>query len=435
MPINEIPHVDRLSRHADIESSLSSLIEADYESALRGWWPEPFADHFREVYQVELTGTYAGRAIDHPFGKGSGQLSMTLAQVRESAEAGLAFVVLKTVIGEDASGSRSMAAWATDDIRMAVEPIVGQSNRSGWTVSWKGRGWGRSFEDYLALCRGSFEIMTETGMTVAASAKMHLPASLDEPWRLAEYENVIGSLARTWHDSGNPGPMPFEKDFSPTLAGDDRSRSHDCLLRWLNEIVPNIRNVEPNGTTIGLKLMNAVGPLELQHRIIDTALNLPPDRRPDFLVYANRLFDSDKSFEAHRGIAYGGPDLSDRNLGVLTDRQIRVRNSGLEISATGDIDSGRTAVEYALRGCTSAQLHTLFQVPLDYPIEPTVGRVRRVLARLIFDPHDGLVAWLAHARAHWGLRDSRGLACWSGLRHLAIPPERCIRDFQTRSPQ
>ncbi len=435
MSINEIPPAARLHGRAEIQPSLRSLLESDYEAALRGWWPEPFADHFREVYQVDLTGEYAGRLLSHPFGKGSGQLSMTLAQVREAAEAGLAFVVLKTVIGEDTSGCRSMGAWATDDTRMAVEPIVGQSNRTGWTVSWKGRGWGRSFEDYLALCHGSFEIMAETGMTVAASAKMHLPATLDEPWRLAEYENVIGSLVRTWHAAGNPGPMPFEKDFSPTLAGDDRSRSHDSLLRWLNEIVPNIRKVEPAGTTIGLKIMNAVGPLELQHRILDTALSLAPDRRPDFLIYANRLFDPDRSFEGHRGIAYGGPDLSDRNIGVLAGRKDIASLSNIKISATGDIDSGRTAVEYALKGCSSAQLHTLFQVPMQFPIEPTVSRVRRVLARLIFHQNDGLVAWLAHARAHWGLTDSRGMATWSGLRNLEIPAERYRLDFQTRSPQ
>lgn len=435
MSINEIPPASRLRGRADIDPSLRSQIASDYHAALRGWWPEPFSDYFREAYQVDLTGTYAGRPIPHPFGKGSGQLSMTLPQVRESAEAGLAFVVLKTVIGEDTGGNRSMAAWATDDTRMVVEPIVGRSKRQGWTVSWKGRGWGRTFADYLALCQSAFEVMAETGMTVAASAKLHLPSSLEEPWKITEYDHVIGSLVRTWRASGNMGPMPFEKDFSPTLAGDDRTRSRDCLLRWLHEIVPKIRSVDPDETSIGLKLMNAVGPLELQRQLLDTTLSLAGDRRPDFLVYANRLFDPDRHFEDHRGIAYGGPDLSDRNIGVLTDRQHSVRNSGIEISATGDIDSGRTAVEYALKGCTSAQLHTLFQVPLDFPVEPTVGRVRRVLARLIFDPDDGLVAWLAHTRAHWGLIDSRGMSSWSGLRNLDIPPERYSHDFQTRSPQ
>ena len=35
------------------------------------------------------------------------------------------------------------------------------------------------------------------------------------------------------------------------------------------------------------------------------------------------------------------------------------------MSGTGDISSGRIAVEYALRGCTSFQIHTLFQLPAE----------------------------------------------------------------------
>ena len=40
--------------------------------------------------------------------------------------------------------------------------------------------------------------------------------------------------------------------------------------------------------------------------------------RPDFLIYANRLFDPQRVFEGSRGVAYGGPDLSDRNLRLLS---------------------------------------------------------------------------------------------------------------------
>lgn len=435
MPVNEIPQADRLLGPAGIAPEIRQRLTADYHAALRGWWPAPFGAYFQERYGVDLTATYAGRPIPHPFGKASGQLTMTQGQIRESAEAGLAFVVLKTVIGEDSTGHRSMGAWATDDTRMVVEPITGQSRRSGWTVSWKGRGWGRSFPDYLELCRISFAVMAETGMVVAPSAKLHLPASAEEAWRVAEYDHVIGRLAETWRESGIAGVMALEKDFSPTLAGDDRTKSWASLRRWLTEIVPLIRSATAEPMTIGLKAMNVVGPLELQHELLRTILCLADDRRPDFLVYANRLFDPDRPFDTHRGIAYGGPDLSDRNLATLSANRAEVLQSGQEISATGDIETGRTAVEYALSGCASAQMHTVFQVPIDFPVEPSVGRVRRVLARLIFDPADGLVAWLAHGRDHWGLADDRGLACWRDLRGATIPPERFLMDFQTRSPQ
>ena len=43
---------------------------------------------------------------------------------------------------------------------------------------------------------------------------------------------------------------------------------------------------------------------------------------PDFLVYANRLFDPDREFDGVRGIAYGGPDLSARNLDVLANLRL-----------------------------------------------------------------------------------------------------------------
>lgn len=418
MSINEIPKVERLTGPAAIAFEVRRKIEADYHAALRGWWPAPFGSYFHERYGVDLTAKYAGRTIPHPFGKGSGQLSMTASQIREAAEAGLAFAVLKTVIGEDKSGLRTMGAWATDDTRMVVEPIEGQSHRTGWTVSWKGRGWGRPFADYLELCRDAFEVMAETGMVAAPSAKLHLPAAVEDNWRTAEYENVMGQLDETWGRSGIQGLMPFEKDFSPTLAGDDRAKSGASLIRWLTEIVPNLRHATPNRIAIGLKLMNVVGSLELQHRILETALALSGEAKPDFLIYANRLFDPGRTFENHRGIAYGGPDLSDRNIAVLGRFRKTTRTSGIEFSATGDIDSGRTAVEYALNGCRSAQLHTLFQVPLSFPAEATVPRVRRVLARLIFDPDDGLVAWLVHGRENWGLGESDSLARWSALPSL-----------------
>jgi hypothetical protein len=126
------------------------------------------------------------------------------------------------------------------------------------------------------------------------------------------------------------------------------------------------------------------------------------DSRPDFLVYANRLFDPDREFEGKRGVAFGGPDLSDRNLRLLSRLRAAqaagdVAGAPLEISATGDIGSGRIAVEYALRGCTSFQIHTMFQLPAR-EFAMTVGsRVQRAIHRLYFDPRDGFIVWMTHA--------------------------------------
>ena len=61
--------------------------------------------------------------LPHPIGKGSGQLSLNQEQLETDRAAGLAFVVLKTVIAEDAAGVRAMDAWAIHETRMKVETV------------------------------------------------------------------------------------------------------------------------------------------------------------------------------------------------------------------------------------------------------------------------------------------------------------------------
>ena len=71
--------------------------------------------------------------------------------------------------------------------------------------------------------------------------------------------------------------------------------------------------------------------------------------------------------------------------------------TGWKSAATGDIGSGRIAVEYALRGCTSFQIHTLFQLPAaEYPMRSGT-KVQKALHRLYFDPNDGFIVWMLHA--------------------------------------
>src|ERR687885_696439 len=125
-------------------------LERDFERFKRQL-PRDFPDYVREHYRIDLSGRYLGRLLPHPIGKGSGQLSLNPEQLEADRAAGLAFVVLKTVIAEDPAGERSMAAWAVHETRMRVERRRSAAGRDGWTVTWKGRGWDRSFEDYLEL--------------------------------------------------------------------------------------------------------------------------------------------------------------------------------------------------------------------------------------------------------------------------------------------
>ena len=68
-----------------------------------------------------------------------------------------------------------MAAWAIHETRMRVERRRSASGREGWTVTWKGRGWDRSFEDYLALVRTAGEL-TRVGRLARGAVGQAAPA-------------------------------------------------------------------------------------------------------------------------------------------------------------------------------------------------------------------------------------------------------------------
>lgn len=389
----------RLPANPRLPGALRGRLVLDFER-FRSGLPDDIAGHARERYGVDLTGSYAGRTVRIPIGKASGQLSMTTAQVRADADAGLGFVVLKTVIAEDATGERSMGAWAVHETAMDVHPIRSREGREGWTVTWKGRGWDRSFEEYLAFYRSALDIGAGAGMPVAASVKYHLPVS-GEPFRESEYQYTTSRLAETG------GAAIVEKDFSPTLAGDDRARARESVLRWIAEVPALIKRW--GSVTLGLKLMNALMDDDFQVEMLRAAVT---NRDVGFLVLFNRLFDP------ARGVAYGGWDLSDRNLRVLDSYNSRYSPAD-GFSATGNICSGRMLVEYALRGATSAQLHTFFQLPAGQYAAALDSRISSALMTLIYHPEDGLIAWIAHLGETGVLQARDGLLHFLDIAHGA----------------
>src|SRR6266699_515502 len=225
-------------------------LERDFDR-FRRELPRDFADHVRDAYRIDLAARYLDCPLAHPIGKGSGQLSLNAGQLEEDAAAGLAFVVLKTVIAQDETGARSMAAWAIQETRMKVERRAARNRRLAWTVTWKGRGWDRSFAEYLALLRAGCEVARSSGMPVVPSVKFHLPR-LDEPFHEAEYRYTTRCLAEIW---GEP-PLLVEIDFSPTLAGDALADDRAQVLRWLREIPERVR-AAGGPVTIAVILVNA----------------------------------------------------------------------------------------------------------------------------------------------------------------------------------
>src|SRR5437879_10022205 len=278
---------------------MSSEIERDFERFKREL-PSDFSDHVRETYGIDLTARYLGETGPHPSGKGSGQLSLNEKQLAEDGRAGLAFVVLKTLIAQDEAGSQSMAAWAIHETKMKVERRGGAGGRPGWTVTWKGRGWDRSLEEYLALVRAGRDLTRAGSLLVVPSVKYHLPR-LEDPFHEAEYRHTTRLLAGAWGEA----PLLVEKDFSPTLAGDSLAADRAQILRWLREVPRHIRAASPVPVRIAVKLMNACFDDAFQLEMIKACQEV------DALVCFNRLFD------AERSVAYGGWDLSDRNLRVL----------------------------------------------------------------------------------------------------------------------
>jgi hypothetical protein len=373
-------------------------LERDFERFKREQ-PRNLADYVRETYRIDLTARYLGYSLPHPIGKASGQLSLNLEQVETDRAAGLAFVVLKTVIAEDPAGSRSMGAWAIHETRMKVERRQSASGRTGWTVTWKGRGWDRSFDDYLALVRAAGDLTRAGEMVVVPSVKYHLPR-LDEPFRDAEYKHTTQELSRAWGSE----PLTLEKDFSPTLAGDSLAQERAQILRWLREVPDQIRRGAGNPVRLALKLMNARFDDAFQLTMLESAGSA------DAVVGFNRLWDPEVA------VAFGGYDLSERNLRVLD----AARRSGIStppLIGTGNICSGRLILEYARLGCESVQLHTFFQLPLSEYAATQGSRSQRALHTLLFHPGAGLIAGMLDLESQ-GALERRG----GELRFLDLIP-------------
>lgn len=377
---------------------MRGLLARDFERFGREPPPD-IASHVREAYGIDLTARYLGHRLPHPVGKGSGQLSLNAEQLEADRAAGLAYVVLKTVVAEDEHGARTMGAWAIHETRMRVGRRRAADGRDGWNVTWKGRGWDRSLEDYLALVRTASDLTRGGTMLAVPSVKYHLPR-LEEPFNQAEYRYTTRRIAEAW----GPEPLPLEQDFSPTLAGDELSDERGQILRWLRELPGQVRAAAGDAPLrLALKLMNARFDDAFQLEMIAAA------SAADALVCFNRLWD------ASAGAAYGGWDLSERNLRVLR----ALRGPAPPLAGSGNVCSGHVVLDYARAGCESVQLHTGFQLPLsEYPAAHG-SRTARTLHALFFHPEDGVIAGMLELESAGVLHRRGGELRFLDLCHAA----------------
>lgn len=370
-----------------ISDSVNQEIASDYRTVQ--YEEIGLEKYILEKYRLDVTGNYGGLETRNPFGKASGQLSSRLSQVRTDANDGLGFVVLKTVVSQDENAESVMEAWKVRAPKMLVEEIESQKGEKGYTVTWKGRGWDKSFEAYLELVSDSLKVYKESGMPVIPSVQYQLPKK-EEAFKVSEYAYTTMALEGIWEDADVDLPFIIEHDFSATLAGERNPKEE--IIRWLEQVPCQInRQIKSEKRILGIKLFNPPYEDDFQVEMMHTINRLFP-KIVDTITCFNRLFDFDKVYEGKKGVAYGGYDLSDRNLRVL-DRfnELHEGDPVIPISATGNINSGRMMVEYALRGATSGQIHTYFQLPGENYNLKEGSRTKKVLHELMFHPKDGLV--------------------------------------------
>src|ERR1041384_4679923 len=247
-----------VNAHPEIDSSDRASLVRDYERFRTGLPPD-LEDYVREKYRVDLSSAYGDHAIKNPFGKASGQLSLNLSQVRRDCEDQLGFIVLKSIIAEDAAGAQSMREWAIEETRMVVERIVGRDHSEGWTVSWKGRGWYDTFAKYLEFFDEALSVANPASVLVVPSCKYHLPSAAESLWKTGEYEYTTRCLIDVWRRHHADEPMLIEKDFSPTLAGSNRAAQAEMIIEWLTRVTGLMRQgAAPAIIRIGLKVFNAI---------------------------------------------------------------------------------------------------------------------------------------------------------------------------------
>jgi hypothetical protein len=117
-------------------------------------------------------------------------------------------------------------------------------------------------------------------------------------------------------------------------------------------------------------------------------------------------------------VAYGGYDLSERNLRVL-ELASRGDFSLPPLVASGNVCGGRILLDYARAGCESVQLHTGFQLPLSEYAATAGSRPQRALHALVFDPKDGLIAGMLDLEAEGQLERRDGELKFLDLQNLS----------------
>ena len=72
------------------------------------------------------------------------------------------------------------------------------------------------------------------------------------------------------------------------------------------------------------------------------------------------------------------------------------------------------AAEYLLRGASSFQMHTIFQLPDSEFTMRAGNKTDKVLHQILFHPQDGFLAWTLDLRERFGWQGAQNVAETAG---------------------
>ena len=177
---------------------------------------------------------------------------------------------------------------------MVAEPIVGRDSATGWTISWKGRGWWQTFDEYLEassawprnLARSPVDAdrPVESSITFPRPDEEHLGASRSTPRRRLPCSMPMSApTALTSSLWKRTFPPRWPALTAPAAAQDPRVAARSSLPDPGRGSPPGGGQGRPGSCsmpsmTTGVPAHDARGRCTTLER-----------HAPDFLVYANRL--------------------------------------------------------------------------------------------------------------------------------------------------
>jgi len=381
----------RLPQQLEIPADELKRLKRDFALYATDELPAAWEEYVREEYGLEVEGRVAGMPIRNPFGRAGGPLCRNVLQVREASEAGLGFATLIAARARDAAGAAAVQDWR------GLESELGWEESNGFpSLIWLECGWYDTLEVYGEFFRTALEVAGRRRMPVLPA--IHVGVNARGQASPAEARHTVRLLQEIWHGAHPDQPLPLEVEARPETRGFSPARKRRAWLRAHDAVAKLIKEASeyPRYLRVGLKLggstFDAAFQAQALARVLDGA------RAPSFLVLFERLRRFERRLGGRRAVSRGGAELFRRNLAALD-----LFGRPIEFSALGDIVTGRRMIEYALRGATSGQMHTIFALPEASYRRRMGTRCERALHELVFHPEHGLVAAMLHVKARTGI--------------------------------